>query len=189
LVLCPPIPAPPIPDGILAADPKAAIVLLAGHDGAAVPLLQARFAETISADRDRIIFLPWQNFDDYCRLLQLAGVILDPPHFGAGSTCYDIFSYNQLTVTMPDELCTGRIAAAFYKKMQIDELIASSPAEYVAVAVRLGCDRDYRMTMREKVRAASPAVFDDLEAVREHERFFTEALARPRGGSAAVAAS
>ena len=49
---------------------------------------------------ERIAFCR-RPFDDYCRLLQLADVILDTPHYGAGITCYDLFSFNLPVVTCP----------------------------------------------------------------------------------------
>ena len=90
------------------------------------------------------MFLPPQPFGDYCRLLQLADVILDPPHYGANSSCYDIFSYNLPLVTMPGKLFVGRVTQAFYRKMGVEDLVVHSPAEYVSKAVQVATDRDYR---------------------------------------------
>ena len=38
----------------------------------------------------------------------------------------------------------GRACYAFYKRMQFEELVASSPEEYVRKAVQVATDRDYR---------------------------------------------
>ncbi len=125
---------------------------------------------------ERIVFLPPQPFGEYCRLLQLADVILDPPHYGANSSGYDIFSYNLPLVTMPGELLVGRFTQAFYRKMGVEDLVVHSPAEYVSKAVQVATDRDYRKYVTERIAAASDVLFNDLEAVREHERFFAEVL-------------
>ncbi len=122
------------------------------------------------------MFLPPQPFGDYCRLLQLANVILDPPHYGANSSCYDIFSYNLPLVTMPGKLFVGRVTQAFYRKMGVEDLIVHSPAEYVSKAVQVATDRDHRQYVTERIARASDVLFNDLESVREHERFFDEAL-------------
>ncbi len=122
------------------------------------------------------MFLPPQLFGDYCRLLQLAAVILDPPHYGAGSTCYDLFSYNLPVVTLPGELIVGRVTKACYRKMGIDDLVVQSPEEYVGKAVQVATDREYRKYVTEQIAEKSDLLFNDLEAVREHERFFEEAV-------------
>ena len=133
---------------------------------------------TVSAAVDRIVFVPRQRFADYCRLLQACDVLLDPPHYGAGSSCCDIFSFNLPMVTLPTELMPGRVALAFYRKMGFEELVASSAEDYVRKTVRVATDRDYRRHVTEQIAARSDVLFNDLEAVREHERFFEETLAR-----------
>ena len=101
---------------ILAADPMG-LILLAARKGHAVELLRQRFAPRIPADTERLLFMPWQTIEDYYRLLQLADVVLDPPHYGVGSSCYDLFSFNLPVVKMPSELIVGRITWACYRKM------------------------------------------------------------------------
>jgi predicted O-linked N-acetylglucosamine transferase (SPINDLY family) len=162
--------------GILAADPAGRIVLLADECGHAAAALRNRFARRLPKAADRIIFAPRQRFEDYCGLLQAADVVLDPLHYGAGSSCYDVFSFNLPMVTMPSAMMPGRVGYAFYKKMHFEELVASSAAEYVRKAVQVATDRDYRKYATERIAQASDVLFNDLEVVREHERFFEEAL-------------
>ena len=102
----------PLLGGILEADPIATIALLSGTRGAAAAVLKERFKETIGPQADRIVFLPWLKFQDYCCLLVLADVVLDPPHYTASSSAYDILSFSQPTVTLPGELAVGAWAAA-----------------------------------------------------------------------------
>jgi protein O-GlcNAc transferase len=166
----------PLVGAILDQDPKGAVVFLSGRHPHAAQLLRERFAETIPNVGNRAIFLPYQRFEDYCRLLQLADVVLDPPHFGAGSSSYDIFSFDLPAVTLPGELIVGRVAYAFYRKMGVSDLVASSPEHYVQLAVRVASDREYRLALRDRLAVASHVLFDDLEAVRDHERFFEEVI-------------
>ncbi len=184
--------------GILAADSHALIVLLGDRGGQVVKMLRERFrrrmpsppaplpavegrnspspAAPLPEVEARIIFLPPQPFDAYCRLLCLADVILDPPHFSASSSCYDLFSYNLPVVAWPGELIVGRVTLGCYRKMGVDDLIVHSAEEYVDKAVQVATDRDYRKYVTERIAERSDVLFNDLEAVREHERFFQEAL-------------
>ena len=163
--------------GVLEADPRGLAVLLGDRSGQAVRLLKERFARRMPQAVERIVFLPPQPFGDYCRLLQLAAVILDPPHYGAGSSCYDLFSFNLPVVTLPGELVVGRITQACYRKMGIEDLVVHSPEDYVGKAVQVATDREYRRYVTERIAANSDILFNDLEAVAEHERFFEGVLA------------
>jgi len=166
----------PLLAGVLAADPKALIVLLADKGGQVAKLLKARLDRHISG-ADRIIFLPPQKFSAYCALIQLADVVLDPLHYGAGSTCYDLFSYDLPVVTLPGELIVGRVTQACYRKMGVGDLIVDSPQAYIKKAVQVATDREYRAYVVEKIAQSSDVLFNDIEVVREHERFFEEATA------------
>ncbi len=48
-------------------------------------------------------------------------------------------------------------------------------ADPQGLAVHVAADRDYRAHVREQIARTSDVLFNDLEAVREHERFFEEA--------------
>jgi protein O-GlcNAc transferase len=161
---------------ILAADPLSTIVLLADDSGHAAVALRARFVRHTPASTERIVFVPRQKFADYYRLLQVCDVLLDPLHYGAGSSCYDVFSFNLPMVTLPTTLMPGRVALGFYRKMGFEELVASSPEDYVRKAVRVATDPDYRKHVMDSIAHRSDVVFNDVEAVREHERFFAEAF-------------
>ena len=113
-------------------------------------------------------------------------MVLDTPHYGAGSTTYDIFSFNQPLVTLPGRFNIGRYTLACYRKMGIPDLIADSPEHYVALAVRVATDEDFRHDIRARLAERSDVLFDDREAVAEHVRFFREVVARtePTGSRA-----
>ena len=61
-------------------------------------------------------------------------------------------------------------------KMGVEDLVVHSPGEYVGKAVQVATDRDYRKYVTERIAGASDVLYNDLLAVREHERFFAEAL-------------
>jgi predicted O-linked N-acetylglucosamine transferase (SPINDLY family) len=109
--------------------------------------------------------------------LSLADVVLDPPHFGAGSSAYDVFRLNLPLVTLPGPLCTSRYAGGCYQQMGVTDLVAKSAAECTNLAVRLGVDHDYRRYMASSIAAASGALFNDDEAVDAHQQFFAEIAA------------
>ncbi len=106
--------------------------------------------------------------------------MLDPPHYSSSLTGYDAFALALPVVTLPGTFNVERYALALYRKMGIAELVADSPEDYVKRAVRLGTDRDYRHSVRSRIAERSEALFEDMQAVREHERFFEHALQRAK---------
>ena len=60
--------------------------------------------------------------------------------------------------------------------MGVLDCIAGSPREYVDCAVRLGTDADYRHHVSRRITSAASTLFEDLQSVREFERFFNEAI-------------
>ena len=129
---------------------------------------QARFNKGLGPAASRVIFTSPQAPGDYYRLLSLADVLLDPPHYSSSLTGYDAFSLGLPVVTLPGELMVQRYALGLYRKMGLEDLAARSPEAYVATAVRLAVDRDYREAVCRRIVERSEVLFEDRGAVREH---------------------
>jgi predicted O-linked N-acetylglucosamine transferase (SPINDLY family) len=162
--------------GILRTDGDGVLVVKHGRWPRTGQRLLERFARSLPDVIDRVIILPWLSPDEYQHLLAAADVILDTPHYGAGSTTYDIFSVNQPLVTLPGRYNVGRYTLACYRRMGIADLIADSPQHYVQLAVRVATDRDFRQDVKTRIAERTDMLFDDEQAVAEHVRLFREAL-------------
>jgi predicted O-linked N-acetylglucosamine transferase (SPINDLY family) len=64
--------------------------------------------------------------------------------------------------------------------MEITDCVVSDSYEYVEIAVRLAQDEGYRGAVEDKIREASQRLFEDVDAAREHERFFEQMVAEAR---------
>ena len=171
----------PILAGILRRDAKGVVVAAEDRHGPFIASqLRRRFAATMPDVADRIIFLPCQPNSDYLSLVAAADVLLDPLHYGGVNSSYDGFSLNQPIVTLPSQFQRGRYTLACYKKMGLADCVASDPEQYIDIAVALGTDAGLRSVVVEKIRRASPVLFDDIEAVREHERIFSALIDEAR---------
>ena len=176
----------PVLAGILRRDAQGVVVVTEDrHGGFVANQLRQRFAATMGDVAERIVFLPFQPSSDYLSLVAIADVLLDPLHFGGVNSSYDGFSLNKPIVTLPSQFQRGRYTLACYKKMGVFDCVASDPRQYIDIAVALGTDADFCDQVVEKIRRASPVLFEDMEAVREHERIFSalveEARAAHRG--------
>lgn len=67
-------------------------------------------------------------------------------------TAHDALSNGIPMVTLPLEHVRGRYALGMYHQMGIEELVAHSPAEYIALTIRLLTDENYRSEQHEKIK-------------------------------------
>src|SRR4030042_4792366 len=121
-------------------------------------------------------------YADYLNLAAVADVLLDPLHYGGGVTSYDGLALGTPIVTLPSQYHRGRYTLGCYRKMNVLDCVASSVEEYEELALRLGTDRDYRQSVKEKILAANSVLFEDRTVVREHEEFFEQVIRAARSG-------
>ena len=157
---------------ILRRDSLGEVVLIEGAFPHWKKLLMDRFRATIPDVVDRIRFVPSQKLEDFLHLVALSDVVLDPLHFGGGSSTYETLALGTPIVTRPSEFMRGRVTYACYQKMGLLDCVAWDIDDYVNLAVRLGTDRAYRDRIRGKILAAADVLFEDQEAVRQIEQFF-----------------
>jgi predicted O-linked N-acetylglucosamine transferase (SPINDLY family) len=164
--------------GILRADRTGQLILLEGRYPHWTALLMQRFRRTIPDVLDRIRFLPRKSPEDFLQLLMTADVLLDPFHWSGGNISHDALAFGTPIVTLPGAYMRGRVTYGCYRQMGMMDCVASSVEKYVALAVRLGTDTAYRQRIRAKILAANGALYENINAVREMERFFLDAIAR-----------
>jgi predicted O-linked N-acetylglucosamine transferase (SPINDLY family) len=162
--------------GILRADSRARLVLIGGKMAYWTELLLRRFAQAMPHAVNRITVLPPQNAIDFRNLIAISDVMLDTIHFGGFNTSLEAFAVGTPVVTMPSKFQRGRHGQAFYREMGFMECVAESPKRYIEIAVRLGTDSTYRDTIKAQIRANNHVLYENMEVVREFERFFVKAV-------------
>lgn len=162
--------------GILRRDGSAVVAIIKDQYGYLASHLSDRFTATIPDVADRIVFLPRQFHQDYLSLINAADVLLDTLHYCGVTSTYDAFSFGKPIVTLPGQFQRSRYTAACYELMGCGECIAQDAEAYVDIAVDLGTRPAYRHDVRQRIQEGTDAVFEDLGAVREHERVFQELL-------------
>jgi len=154
---------------ILRQDERGIVLIPQDESGHAARRLKIRLAQRVPDIADRIRLVPYQNWTGYLSLLMAADVLLDPQPYGGGLSSWDVFSLNRPIVTLAGEFLRGRFTAGFYTKMGLSEFVAGNVADYIALARRLACDRDFREHREHAVRERSEILFQDAAAVREFE--------------------
>lgn len=165
---------------LLQADPNGLVVFVEGNVQHWTELLMRRFRKNIPKVADRIRFLPRQSYTDFLRLLTIADVLLDTVHFGGGTTTFQGLAYGTPIVTLPGQFPGGRTVYACYRKLGMMDCVAASKAGYVKLAVRLGTDPAFRERVKAKILANNHVLYENLDGVREYERFFLRAVKQSR---------
>lgn len=155
---------------VLELDPAGYIVLFESRVHARWgELLRQRFEQTIpSTLRARIIFHEWvDDADDFMRINAASGVVLDPFHFGIGSTGAFTFSVGTPLVTMPGEFMRGRVGLLYCKMLDTLECVATSPEDYAQKAVTIANDPTLRQRIKDKILKNNDVIFENHVAAAE----------------------
>jgi predicted O-linked N-acetylglucosamine transferase (SPINDLY family) len=171
---------------ILRCDDKGRLVLIEGSHSNWTTLLTKRFSHSMPDLLDRVQFVPQQKRVDFVNLIAISDVMLDTIHFCGFNTTLEGFAAGTPIVTLPGEFMRSRHTMSFYNKMGIADCIASSPDEYVAIAVRLGTEPDLRSHISKMILDREHLLWEDIEVVREFERFFCRAVGIQQGNRPAV---
>jgi protein O-GlcNAc transferase len=165
---------------ILRRDPQGRVVLIRWAYQHSDDLLRQRFATSMPDVANRVDFIARVQQPQFVSLLGISDVLLDPIPFGGGHTSLDALAQGTPVVTLPGQFLRGRITFGLYQRMGLMDCVANDPAQYVAIAVRLGTDPDYRRQVQERILANNAALFEDRDSVVQLEAFFREAVARSR---------
>lgn len=115
----------------------------------------------------RIVFLPPLADGDYLSMYGAVDVVLDSFPFGGHTSTMDAFSAGaKPVVTLPTKLMSGRCTQGFYHHMGITELVADSIEEYLAIALRLGQDKEFRAAMSRRIADKLPSLIGDETSVK-----------------------
>lgn len=161
---------------ILTRDARGLVVLIAGQFQEFTDRLRRRFDRSLAGVAGRIVFLPFMPFGRFMQLLGLADVILDSLHFNGMNSSLQSFAMGTPVVTLPGKLQRGRHTQAMYRVMGIHDCIATSPRQYVDVAVRIATHPEIKDDLRQRILARNHVLFEDERVVAEFDRFFVDAV-------------
>jgi CRISPR-associated protein Csy1 len=105
-------------------------------------------------------------------VLATADVVVDTMHWSGGNTSLDALAACTPIVTLPGRFMRGRQSAAMLKTMGLEELVASSPEDYVQRAIGVASDGERNRALRAAIRGRRGALFDRPEPIAA----FAEAL-------------
>lgn len=136
--------------------------------------LTARFEISVPIEvRERIIFMPWlKDPTDFISAISAADVVLDPFHFGIGSTAVLTSVTGTPLVTRAGEFMRGRVGAGYCTMLDVPECIATDTADYVHIAVEIANNPLLREKISLKVLKNNSDLYDNLQPVNDLVGFF-----------------
>ena len=143
------------------ADPAGLLVLPAGYNPRLAVRLKARFARTLGVFAERVRFLPAMSHLDFMNVMALADVSLDTRPFGGGNTSWQAIAAGTPIVTWPGRFLRGRYTQALYRLASMEDTVVDSAEAYVAMALRLARERDFRSAVQARVAAGAGRIFAD----------------------------
>lgn len=136
--------------------------------------LEAVFAEYRLNIDEYVIFIPWLNGPEFDGLLRRADVFLDSIGFSGFNTAMQAVECGIPIVTREGRFLRGRLASGILKRMGLQELVAGSEEDYVALAVKLIRDGEYRERTRMRIEAERHLLFEDIVPIRALENFLAK---------------
>jgi protein O-GlcNAc transferase len=114
------------------------------------------------------------------QLYRLSTIVLDSYPAGGCTTTREALELNKAVVTLPARFLGGRWTLGYYNVIGLDEevkhaLIASTPEEYIKLAVALGTNETLRRKTEASIERAVPNLFGRTEAVEEWQRILLNA--------------
>lgn len=150
---------------IAAADRAACIVMF--EDGA--PALSARLRARMRRCFDEhgvnldhhLVWLPRAAPERFRAVLRASDVLLDTPGFSGGNTSLDAIAQALPLVALPGSTMRSRQSAAMLRLCGVPELVAGSADDYVALALRVANDGDWRQALQQRLDHGAATLFDD----------------------------
>jgi predicted O-linked N-acetylglucosamine transferase (SPINDLY family) len=128
--------------------------LLMAPNGPARRRVINRF-ERAGVAAERIAFVPRQKRDDYRNTYRRIDLCLDTFPYNGHSTSLDAFWMGVPVVTIKGNTIVGRAGVSQLTNLELTDLIAATPAEFVQIAETLAADLarlgDLRMTLRQRM--------------------------------------
>jgi predicted O-linked N-acetylglucosamine transferase (SPINDLY family) len=87
--------------------------------------------------------------------------MLDTLHWSGGNTSLDALAMGLPIVTLPGEFMRGRQTMGMLKLLGVEELIATSTDDYLAMVKRLATDKSWRNEISAKILVNLNRLFND----------------------------
>ncbi len=134
---------------------------------------------------DRLFFVEKAPRTEYLARYRLADLFLDTLPYNGGTTASDALWAGLPVLTLQGESFAGRMAASLLSALDLPELIAGSPEDYVRIGIDLAMDAQKISNLKSRLAAniRTSIVFDSLKSTRLVEAGYRAAYERHHADS------
>jgi predicted O-linked N-acetylglucosamine transferase (SPINDLY family) len=131
-------------------------------------------AAGLKAD-DHCVFLDGMEMSRFAASSAQCDLMLDSIGWSGGNTTLEALAQDLPIVTFQGELMRGRVSAGILRMMGMPETIAETLDDYVALAVRMGRDPDFRADIKRRVANDKHRLYRDPACIAALEDFLDHA--------------
>ncbi len=121
-------------------------------------------------------FVPRLKARDFLSLHLMSDIFLDTFAWSGCNSALEAVACGLPMVTCPGEFMRGRHAYAILQQLGIEETIATDEENYIQLAIKLGVEKSWRESIKEKIQANHHQVFERQEVVTALEEFYHQAI-------------
>jgi predicted O-linked N-acetylglucosamine transferase (SPINDLY family) len=144
--------------------------------------LEHVFARRSLRAADHCVVLPRLDPDRFIAVMGACDVMLDSIGWSGCNSTLESLVHDLPVVTLRGDFMRGRHTSAILEMMGLDELIAHTVEDYVAIAVRLGRSATERAAIAARIAAGKRRIYADRSCIAALEAFLDRAA---RAGAAA----
>ena len=148
---------------ILKANPNGHIIVTGGRRPLWTEIYSNRLNSSLGPFSNRLHIIDRVSSEKFLQLISIADVILHPFPFDGSRTSADALTAGKPFITLPTEYLRGRMGAAFYRSMNIPELVARNISEYVLIATKLNYDKSFYSTVTAKIKDQLHLIWENME--------------------------
>ena len=167
---------------ILKGVPHSSLFLYAENEVVAANL--RRQAHAYGVDAERLVFGQRISVPDYLARYKVVDIFLDTFPYNAGTTASDALWSGVPVVTRTGDVFASRVAASLLTALNMHELITSTSADYVALAIELGNKPELLSAMKQKlaVQIKTSDLFNSSKFARSIEQLYSKMHERRLAG-------
>ncbi len=138
--------------------------------------LDRAFAAVGLRAADYYVILPRLDQHHFVAAIGQCDIVLDSIGWSGFNSTVEGLAHDLPIVTLAGPLMRSRHTTGVLRMMGVTETIAATVDDYVAAAVRLAKDRDWRTSIKDKIAANKHRIYRDRSCIKALEDFLDHAV-------------
>jgi protein O-GlcNAc transferase len=155
------------------------LVFFRSHNGTWDPILEGRLRAAFAADglefEEHVSVIPFLEPAKFFGLMRRSTLLLDTPGFSGFNTALQGIECGLPVLAFEGDFMRGRLASGVLRELDLPELVATGPDDFVEKAVTLAKAAGRLKELRAKIMERRDALFRDMATVRALERCLIDA--------------